>query len=169
MKKQINPYQAYIINTTKDGMYINDCNGFVFEADDLIEIGQNLIKFAKKHSKQLETHNIERKIRFEQELRGWTGTPKEKKPPKKAYVYLLECDGRYKIGFSDNVERRISELDKRPFPIRLVCKSSLFIGAYEEEQKLHNKYEQFRIYSEWYEFNQDVLNEIIKYISNLGD
>ena len=160
---------AYVINQVEDGMFLSDCNGFVFEADDLIEIGQNLIKYAKKYHKELEIHNIENKVMLEEAMRGWNITPKEKKQPKKAYVYLLECGGRYKIGFSDNVERRISELDKRPFPIKLICKSNILNNAYDEEQKLHNKYSKFRIYSEWYEFNQVVLNEIIKYISNLGD
>ena len=46
-------YKAYVINQTEDGFYLSDGNGFVLESEDLIEIGEGLIKFAKKHKSDI--------------------------------------------------------------------------------------------------------------------
>lgn len=78
---------------------------------------------------------------------------------KTGYVYLLKCENKYKIGYSQNVERRIKQLDKKPFPLELVLKVYSDI-ALDIEQKLHKTLIEYNIRGEWY--NSDILTIDIK-------
>lgn len=138
---------AYVINETKDGYFINDCNGFVMESEQMLELADGLIKFAMKHKEELKKHNIEREIEFEKKLNTHT---KINKPKTKGYIYFLECGGKYKIGFSKDVNRRIKELDNRPFKVNLIAKSKYGSNAYNIEKELHKLLESKRIDGEWY-------------------
>lgn len=66
---------------------------------------------------------------------------------------MLECGGKYKIGFSKDVERRMRQLDTRPFKLNLVAKSKYLSDAYYWEQGLHDAFSDSRIDGEWYEFS----------------
>lgn len=67
------------------------------------------------------------------------------------YVYLLECGGKYKIGFSKNVSRRVKELDNRPFKVNLICKVYSEI-AFKIEGTIHTILKNQKIDGEWYDF-----------------
>ena len=76
-------------------------------------------------------------------------------------VYIAECLGKYKIGWSSNLPLRIQELDKScPYVVRL-------IHSFESptpkttEHKLHKKYKHRHIKHEWYRLTQEDLKEII--------
>jgi hypothetical protein len=66
---------------------------------------------------------------------------------------------------SKDVERRISELDKRPFEIRLVAQSELTENAYQIEQRIHQRAEPYRISGEWYEFGEQQAMRLAEYIN----
>lgn len=66
---------------------------------------------------------------------------------------MLECGRKYKIGFSKDVERRINQLDTRPFKINLITKSKFISDAYDREQELHEYFVDQRVDGEWYEFS----------------
>ena len=85
------------------------------------------------------------------------------------YVYFLECGGRYKIGFSKNVERRMRQLDTRPFKINLVAKSKYLSDAYDWEQGLHDACSDSRIDGEWYEFSVSDLRWLKEAIRKLKE
>lgn len=85
----------------------------------------------------------------------------------KGSIYLLECGGKYKIGISKNVDRRIKELDNRPFKVNKIISKDNVVDVYSKEQKLHTKYSKKRIDGEWYEFNQEELKNIIDEIKGL--
>lgn len=155
----------YMINKTQDGYFIRDCNGFVKNAEETIEIAKGLICFSKKHQEEIEQYNIQRNIEFEKELFGYCKNSKKEKS--KGYIYLFECGGKYKIGYSKNVERRLKELDNRPFKINLIAKSVLSDKSYHVEQKLHSIYEKNKIDGEWYSFNNNQLKELIYKIENM--
>lgn len=68
------------------------------------------------------------------------------------YVYLFECGGKYKIGVSNDVNRRIKDLDNRPFKVNLVCKVYCE-AAYKVEQKIHANLKKYKLDGEWYNFD----------------
>ena len=76
---------------------------------------------------------------------------------KKGYVYLLKCADKYKIGFSKDVERRVKQLNNRPFEVELVQKW-YYERAFDIEQELHTIYEKFKVdpTGEWYNLNLPV-------------
>ena len=74
---------------------------------------------------------------------------------KSGYVYLMSCEDKYKIGYSQNVERRLKQLDTRPFPLKLVIKVYSEI-AYDIEQELHKSLQEYKLTGEWY--SSDILN-----------
>lgn len=83
------------------------------------------------------------------------------------YVYLFECGGKYKIGVSKNVERRMKELDNRPFKVNLICKVYSDM-AYKVEQRIHELMSKFKIEGEWYEFkNTPSVDQFIKLVKNV--
>lgn len=168
MKKfDLNGYNAYVIIEDKNGFYINDCNGFLMEAEQMKKLANGLINFANKYEKELRCYNIKREVEFNKELKEWTKSRKE--PNYSGYVYFLECGGKYKIGYSKNVEKRIRELDYRPFKINLIIKSKNVLNAYKIEQNLHIKYEKYKIIGEWYSFDEEQVEEIKKYLYYLGE
>ena len=92
------------------------------------------------------------------------------KHPKKVtydgYVYMLKCADKYKIGYSKNVERRIKELDTRPFKLEL-----LFIGYSDNartiEHELHKRLHEYKEIGEWYSnitelIVRQMIDEIVK-------
>lgn len=87
------------------------------------------------------------------------------------YVYLLKCADRYKIGYSQDVTRRIMQLDTRPFKLELLYK---FYDnkAYFIEQELHRRLSDYRVKDEWYDFQKDyeMPDELVQgFIQNLID
>lgn len=77
-----------------------------------------------------------------------------------SYVYVLESNGFYKIGFSDKPEARVRRLQTgSPAPIRLVhCLRTPFFR--EIEQLLHTRFSSQRISGEWFELFDDDLRYI---------
>ena len=66
-------------------------------------------------------------------------------------VYLFECGGKYKIGVSNNVNRRVKDLDNRPFKVNIVAQVYSDI-AYKVEQTIHTCLKKHNIKGEWYDF-----------------
>ena len=157
-KEYLCKFWAYVINQHEDGYYLSDGNGYILESEDLLDIGKNLISFAKKHKEDIIRHNaINRK-----ELENYcTELKREHKPKKSGHIYIMECDGKYKIGNSKNVERRKKQLDHRPFPVQIVYKSPELKNVIDYERELHEVFENKKISGEW--FNLDTMDiEIIK-------
>lgn len=157
---------AFVIQEKEDGLYLNDCHGYVMEYEQVKEVCKGLLNYAEKHKEELEQHNINTELKYEKIMNGeYDSPPKEKS---KAYIYLLECGGKYKIGVSKNIDRRIKELDRRPFKVNLLAKSDLINDPYIVEQKLHDWVKADRISGEWFDFSQEKLKVVKEKIENLG-
>jgi len=76
------------------------------------------------------------------------------------FVYIMECAGKYKIGFSKNVDRRLKELNDKPFPIKLVHKQ-YYDDARTKERMLHEQFKDFNINYEWFDLSKEQINNII--------
>ena len=157
MKFNLDGFNAYVITEEKDSCVISNGQGYVMEAEQMIDVAKKMIKFAIHHKKELRQHNIKRSKEYEQEISTLNTTPKEKE---KAYVYLLKCGDYYKIGFSKDVERRIKELDHRPYKVEIIYISPLTNRAYQIEQNLHSELEQYRINGEWYDLPKRLIDAI---------
>ena len=72
MAHKFNPFIAYVINETDDGLYLSDGHGYVVESEELITIGKGLISYAKKHKNDIIKHNENRKQEMQKELCQWS-------------------------------------------------------------------------------------------------
>lgn len=161
-KRYLDRIYPYLINYCEDGYYLTDGNGLMLYSDELLDIGKNLIKFAKLHNNQeIERYNNKRKKEFYNQIISWVKTPKEKP---KGYIYIMECGGKYKIGLSKDVERRKKELDKRPFAVNIVYKSPLIEDIYEIEKELHYRFENKKINGEWFNIDNNDIEFIKDYL-----
>tara|TARA_R110000782_G_scaffold15408_2_gene45157 strand:- start:419 stop:1093 length:675 start_codon:yes stop_codon:yes gene_type:complete len=88
---------------------------------------------------------------------------------KSGYVYFIKIEKQdvYKIGFTTNPKRRISDISRSsPFIIKvLLVTKSLF--AYEMEQKLHEEYKDYALKGEWYLFQNKKAKEVLNKINML--
>lgn len=151
---------AYVIVKDNDGYYLQNGIGEIVSAEDMIEVGKGLVSWTKKHYSEIQLHNEQITRQFQMEMYEWCHRPKPKKPKQKKYIYFFECGGRYKIGSSNDTDRRLMELDNRPFPLVLVAKSKLSEQGYDFEMFLHSKLEKYRICGEWYEFPKEIVEKI---------
>lgn len=169
MEFDLSGITAYCIQDTDEGCFIFNSHGFVMEAEQMLELAKKLRRTAlsKGIKKQLVEHNKNREIEIEKKWEEYRTKPKEQKPKKKGYVYLFECGGKYKIGYSIDVKRRVKELNRRPFTVNLIAVSKQTNQAFDKEQFLHSKLEKCRIDGEWYEFTQTIIDKIKEYIEGI--
>ena len=171
-KRILTGQMSYVFTEHSDGIEMTDCHGFTTCAEDIMELCNGLMEYAFKHKSEIDVYNQKRMIELEEELNGCVGTAKIKSRTtrsKGGYVYLLECGGRYKIGFSKDVERRIHQLDTRPFKLNLIAKSKLISDAYDREQEIHEYFANSRIEGEWYCFSDDEALYAEEIIKELGE
>lgn len=81
--------------------------------------------------------------------------------PKQQYVYLLSSDiGIYKIGFSNDVKRRVRRLNKElPITVKEVCRLKCENGK-ESESYLHDRYSNRRLAGEFFVLSPEDVAEI---------
>lgn len=86
--------------------------------------------------------------------------PKEQR----TYVYCIRSGCFVKIGVTDNVGRRLSQLQTgSPEPLYLV---GYDIGTFEDERRLHDELEQFRVRGEWFRMTEFVIRTVTGFIFN---
>lgn len=84
------------------------------------------------------------------------------------FVYVIECEGRIKIGKASKPRSRLSNMQVAcPFPMRLraTAQFSDLNSAANAERMAHAKFQSGRIGGEW--FSADV-DEVVKYLASLG-
>jgi|TARA_Y100000296_G_C5011192_1_gene175190 hypothetical protein len=83
-------------------------------------------------------------------------------------VYLIKAENtkRYKIGTTQDVENRIKGIQTGcPYKLRLVKSIS---GDKYTEDRIHNKYNKYRVQGEWFEFDGRVKRNVMKYMNEVG-
>ena len=139
------------------------------------KIAEGVLRFYEKYSDEdIENYNhkmwlkdeedIQRKIEEDKKIKKLTGKSRTKN---KGFVYLLKCANNYKIGFSNNTNRRIKELDVRPFKIERIKQWENDV-AYDIEQELHKKFTEYKVDNEWYsqDLPIDTLDSLISDIEH---
>jgi hypothetical protein len=85
----------------------------------------------------------------------------------KRFVYLIknEDNGYIKIGIGKNVEQRIKSLQTgSTAKLRIIYKKEVQFAS-KIESLLHRRYENFRVHGEWFDINEELMEEIDKQIS----
>lgn len=168
-------YCFYIGSAESDGKelcYIKDNQGYLFSKEDLLNIANGILNFVKEYGDNIDEMNLQKKKKAEDEYNEWLsqcrkGKNKKEKQRKNAKIYIMECNGRYKVGMSKLVENRLKQIDNRPFPCEILFKSSDTKYAYEIEQEIHIRLSKKRIKGEWYEMGQDTLSNVKQEIERL--
>ncbi len=81
-----------------------------------------------------------------------------------SFVYFIQekdiKNGPIKIGYSKNPEERLKQLQNSNFrKLKLLFK---YKAGKEEESKLHKKFEEYRLYGEWFESNSEIMKFILE-------
>lgn len=79
---------------------------------------------------------------------------------KPCFLYLIECDGHYKIGRTESLPtERLAVLQiGSPHPLRLVL---FFHGATKLEGYFHRKFRELHVRGEWFRKDEAILNEFL--------
>ncbi len=83
---------------------------------------------------------------------------------KKRRIYFIQSgDGPIKIGFSTNIELRLSAIRNwHPYKLTIL---KLLDGDYEDEHAIHKKFKHVKLTGEWYNPSEDLL----KFIQEVND
>jgi|694.fasta_scaffold14691_1 hypothetical protein len=94
------------------------------------------------------------------------------KKEKSGYVFIFYAQHpgskRYKIGFAEDVNRRLKTLNGKqsPYPV-ITIKSVKVINAVSLEKTLHSKYAEYRKHNEWFDFEDDQLASVLQDMDEL--
>ncbi len=138
------------------------------QAGDMFNVNDHYVSDAKKLKK--EHPDI-----FQEVLNGdknLSGAKKELyiKKNKHKYIYIYKLDdfhgqSYFKIGISKSPESRAADFKcSSPFDGEIIFKKHIK-DAEEVEIDIHNKLSKYRIRNEWFDFDKNVLGNIISYIS----
>lgn len=165
----LQPKWLIFYNPKEDTYSIQDRSGYIPSPKELIDFANCLLEFAKDTNNGIEEHN--EMVRKENELlyqKFISNSNIRINKYKSRYLYLFECQNKYKIGITDNIERRIKQLDTRPFKLNLIGQTNKLIkDAYKWEQYLHNEYKDQNIEGEWFSLTENQIQDIIDLFGNL--
>lgn len=124
---------------------------------------EELQRKVKEAKEQIEEEKIlaelkEREEIIKQERRNQSGS---------GYVYLMECNGKYKIGYSRNIKQRLKALNCGLYEVKLISKSAFSEKAYVYEKNLHDLYKEQNIRAEWYELKAQQVLDVKKIIRRI--
>jgi hypothetical protein len=81
------------------------------------------------------------------------------------FIYFIRAVGseptRYKIGLTNNLERRVKELNRgqSAFPNEMLWNVAVN-DTENAESDLHNRFVHHRVHGEWFQFDDDMLDEV---------
>lgn len=87
-----------------------------------------------------------------------------------SYIYIINIEGTeyYKIGVSNNPDRRIKDIEaSMPFVINILILIKI-INSYEVEEKVHNELENHFVKREWFKLSRKKVNDALKLINKYG-
>ena len=82
------------------------------------------------------------------------------------YIIGIEGTDYYKIGVSQNVDRRLRDLESStPFTLNLLY-CEYYLNVYDIESHMHQMLKDFYVKSEWFDIDIDVIISIISGLQN---
>ena len=151
-------YMQWMVAEDSDGAYLTNNLGYIATPIELKSVIDELVRFASERSDYIACKNAELDEYYEN-LRNGKYTKANESTPicKKRYLYMFKSGkNRYKIGVTTNVERRLKELNDRPYPVELFAVSDVpFYRAFEVEREMHELHADQRISGEWFEIDDE--------------
>ena len=78
-------------------------------------------------------------------------------------IYFIKLNDFVKIGFSDDVSKRVAQLQtSSPYNLDVLC---IIEGDYDKEKELHELFKQYSARGEWFYLSE----EILEYIKSCKD
>ena len=69
-------------------------------------------------------------------------------------VYFIKAENRLKIGYAEDPSKRIPSIQtSSPFQLEVLL---IIDGDYSVERDLHQRFQDFRVSGEWFEFNNEI-------------
>jgi hypothetical protein len=91
------------------------------------------------------------------------------KSPERQWVYVVECGGRHKIGYTGNIERRMRQFDSTQFPYPITLTMAIRVeSAQKLEAWLHEHYAEDRVRGEWFEFDLPTGAELLDLLHHIA-
>lgn len=88
------------------------------------------------------------------------------KPDLRKSVYIVECEGLYKIGYTFNIEKRLHTLQVgSPYLIRLVTHVKTD-NHKALESNIHSMFAPKRVRGEWFKLEEQDLNNLLQILEN---
>ena len=145
------------------GLCVSDNAGHVLTLAEINELYEKHLEFLSFVSEEtVEGWNDDAWLR-----NNWKPEPRRRKKPKPphvakpGYVYLMACSsGYYKIGRSNNPEKRLKALTHSALGLKLVA-SKLVDDASVEEKSLHERFKDVRAGGEWFAITLEQANALV--------
>ena len=88
------------------------------------------------------------------------------------YIYFVHADGtnRYKIGLTNNLDRRMKELNGKQSPFESRLQWSIEVCDMRSAEKdLHDRFHARRVNGEWFQFSEGELKEVESVYDRVAD
>lgn len=150
----------YHVTTSNGVVYLATCYGYTLPSEKALPILQAMLSFYNTPESDSLVQDWNDKA-WEREF-GSTHQPKnipKKEKDWSGFVYVLHCNGVYKIGLSKDVSQRITEIQPvMPYPVTVVFVIET-IDMRALEIQLHEQYAGKRLNGEWFALTeQDIEN-----------
>lgn len=122
-----------------------------YDEDDVNEYNQFIDEYELARLKELNSYSSKE--------------PNPRYSRKYVYIFYSDILNQYKIGISNDLERRVSEFAY--INAKIVAHSSLLDNAIDYEQKLHEEYKDYSCGNEWFKFSDDLASSVIEKVKNL--
>lgn len=132
---------------------------------------QWLIKYKDKQEQYeaLKHNKITSKSKTKASIGNISKINKNRFPDGYIYIVRLGNKGIFKIGVSNNPDRRIKDIDSySPIPIREVGRF-YFKNVYEIEEMIHDNLKNLLIRREWFKLTEEHAFDICKQIKEMSD
>lgn len=140
---------------------------YYFEINELDLLTDNQIYPTEIYKSERRKHNKE-KLNKSKINKFSKVNKNNKKNKNNKYIYLLKSNNKYKIGISDDVEKRCSILSTgNPYKIVIIYKK-MINNARTQEKKLHTIFRKKRVQGEWFKLNDNDVSHIIDFFKSFN-
>lgn len=161
-----------IFENANGELYLVDQSGIPFGGTQGKAIAEGLNRYYSARSAEyldeLRRHDIQAQQQYVDERHELQKASKPTISP--GFIYLIKAPtGYYKIGRTKDINRRLKELNRPGWTLELIHLLETN-HAYRAERRLHEKYAQYLIDSEWFALDELHVNEIkvLQYIEIEG-
>lgn len=148
----------WMVEEGPDGAFLYNNPGYIATPEEVKLVVEELIRFAEGNVDFINDNNAKVDEFLESVRSGChDDASKERSGRKRRYLYMFRSsESLYKIGVTTNVDRRLKELNDRPYPVELFAVSEApFYNAFEAERVMHEIHDDCRVNGEWFKLSDD--------------